>query len=82
MCQNAAITPTTPRACEATFAKTTDRDPSGRRRNISSSLSRMRAARRGSASANATTLTVAARSSDGAVRNGCTNTTPTPINPP
>jgi hypothetical protein len=56
-------------------------DLARRRRNASCRLTITRAARSGMATENATTQILADRSSEGAVRNGCTMTTPMPTRP-
>jgi hypothetical protein len=82
MCQTPATTPVAAHSCATTLATSTVTALVTRRRKTSWRLTSTRAARRGMATEKATTQMVADRSSDAAVRNGCTRTTPIPIRPP
>jgi hypothetical protein len=82
MCQKPATTPTKADSCAATCVTATTTDLARRRRKASCRLTSVRAASNGIATEKATTQILADASSDAAVRNGCTMTTPTAINAP
>jgi hypothetical protein len=74
MCQKPATTPTKAPVCATTCAMATRTDLALRRRKASCRLTITRAASSGMATEKATTQILADRSSDAAVRNGCTMT--------
>jgi hypothetical protein len=82
MCQKPATTPTKADVWATAWVMATDTALVGRWRSDSWRLMTTRAARSGMATEKATTQILADRSSDAAIRNGCTIATPIAINPP
>jgi hypothetical protein len=82
MCQKPATAPTKAHICATTCVMVTSTDLVRRRRKASCRLTSSTAASSGMATEKATTQILADRSSEAAVRNGCTMATPIAISPP